>query len=313
MSVSIHGIHHISAICGDPQENLDFYIGLLGLRLVKRTVNYDDPGMYHLYYGDTEGAPGTLLTFFPIPGAPRGRRGTGEVSTTALAIPAESLGYWTERLVAHGVSFDLPAKRFGETVLGFADPSGLPLELVATSDGRPGWQSGPVPPEHAIRGIHSATLAVQAYEPTHAVLTEGLGCRLLGQEGERYRYAMGSAEPGALVDVLYQPQQGRHGIGSLGSVHHIAWRVADEAALEGSRSQLAGRGLYPTPIRERNYFRSVYFREPGGVLFELATDPPGFTIDETVAELGMHLKLPAWLEPERRMLEENLAPLRLPE
>lgn len=304
----IHGIHHISAICGDPQANLDFYSGLLGLRLVKRTVNFDDPGMYHLYYGDTEGAPGTLLTFFPIPSAPRGRRGTGEVSTTALAIPADSLGYWTERLAAHGTA---PTERFGETVLAFEDPSGLPLELIATDDNRPGWQNGPVPPEHAIRGLHSATLLVQTYEPTHAVLTEALGCRLLGQEGGRHRYAMGDDAPGALVDVLYLPNQGRHGLGSLGSVHHIAWRVPDDAALEGARQMLEERGLRPTPVRERNYFRSVYFREPGGVLFELATDPPGFTIDEPVESLGSQLKLPDWLEPKRDQLAEILPPLRL--
>lgn len=312
MTIEIHGIHHLSAICGDPQENLDFYVGFLGLRLVKRTVNFDDPGMYHLYYGDTEGAPGTLLTFFPIPGAPRGRRGAGEVSAIALSIPAGAVGYWIERLIGYGVEFAQPVRRFGETVLTFTDPSGLPLELVATADDRPGWEGGPIAPEFAIRGVHSATLTEQDYEPTHELLTEGMGFRLVAQEGQRYRYAMGAGEPGAIVDVLYNPAQGRHGVGSMGSVHHIAWRVADEAALSASHQPLLERGLYPTPIRERNYFRSIYFREPGGVLFELATDPPGFTVDEPVETLGNRLMLPSWLEPERAQLERNLPPLRIP-
>ncbi|HET6762803.1 MAG TPA: ring-cleaving dioxygenase [Longimicrobiaceae bacterium] len=306
------GIHHVTAIAGDPQRNLDFYAGTLGLRLVKRTVNFDDPGSYHFYFGDEAGSPGSILTFFPWPGARRGRPGVGQVGATALAVPAGSLGWWIERFVAMGVEHDMPARRFGLPVLAFRDPDGLPLELVADarSASRGAWTGGDVPAEHAIRGVHAVTLDLARTDATARVLTEALGFREEGREGDVTRYAAGDGGPGTLVDL----RTGAAGqpLGGAGTVHHVAWRAADDAAELEIRRQVEALGLHPTPVIDRNYFHSVYFREPGGVLFEIATDPPGFTDDEPAESLGQALKLPPQYEPRRAEIERILPPVRLP-
>ena len=309
MERQIPGVHHITAIAGDPRRNVAFYIGVLGQRLVKKTVNFDDPGTYHLYYGDEVGNPGTILTFFPFTGIPRGTRGVGQVAAVAFAIPAASLAYWRERLAAHGVTIEDAETRFGERVLAFADPDGLQLELVATeaSASESVWAQGPVPAEHAIRGFHAATLWVRSHEPTRRVLTELMGFRFAGEEGDRIRYAAGDSASG-LVDVVAMPAAPQ-GNGAAGTVHHIAWRTPDDAEQLEWRSELARHGLNVTPVRDRQYFHSIYFREPGGVLFEIATDPPGFAIDESVAALGTGLMLPPWLETHRAELAQILPPL----
>jgi glyoxalase family protein len=317
MTPQISGIHHVTAIASDPQANVDFYAGVLGLRLIKRTVNFDDPGTYHLYYGDGVGSPGTIMTFFPWPGAPRGQVGTGQVSVTAFSIPSDSIGFWQRRLTQHGVTFDGPQARFDEQVLAFGDSDGLPLELVAgaAADVRQGWTEGPVPPQHAIRGFFGVTLAERGSEEgcehTAALLTEGLDFRVAGQAGNRFRYAMGDGHPGALVDVLCLSGASRGHI-AAGTVHHVAWRTSDDDQQQVWRRRVSQYGMDVTPMRDRQYFHSIYFREPGGVLFEIATDPPGFTFDEPVERLGSSLKLPPWLESRRGLLERTLPPLRLP-
>ena len=314
MSEPIPGIHHITAIATDPQRNVDFYVRLLGLRLVKRTVNFDDPDTYHLYFGDESGRPGTLLTFFPWPGALRGRAGSGEVSATTFEIPAGSLYFWGERLAAHGVTVEGPAPRMGERVLAFEDPDGTRLELVESgaAPAGPRWRAGAVEPRHAIRGFHSATLAVKASGPSAKLLVETLGFRPDASEGARRRYRAAGAGRGAIVDLLEMPEAPRCRLGA-GSVHHIAWRTRDEASQVEWRERLVGAGFHPTSVRDRQYFRSIYFREPAGVLFEIATDPPGFTVDEPVEGLGATLRLPPWLESMRGPIERRLPGIQVPE
>jgi glyoxalase family protein len=311
MNKPIKGIHHITAMASDPQANVDFYTGVLGLRLVKKTINFDDPGTYHFYYGNETGTPGTILTFFPWPMARRGTRGAGQATVTSFSVPQGSLGYWTERLDRFGALFEPPRTRFDEEVVTLFDPDGLQLELVAQAgDGRLPWEVGPVPAEHAIRGFEGTTLTEWNPEVTSEVLTGILGFRSAGQEGSRFRFEVGAGGPGARVDVLAAPSAERGRI-SAGTVHHVAWRVADEAVQERWRQTIAGSGLSVTPILDRQYFRSIYFREPGGVLFEIATDPPGFTYDEPVEALGSGLKLPPWLEPDRKRIEAVLPPVEV--
>lgn len=317
-SSGIPGIHHVTAICGDPQRNIDFYVGLLGLRLVKKTVNFDDPGSYHLYYGDGVGSPGTIMTFFAWtglpPGAtPQGRAGTEQITATSFSIPAESLDFWAERLASASVEVHGPETRLGERTLSVRDPDGLVLELVAHAGGEPRepWPGGPVPVEHAIRGIHGASLCLTGYEKSAQLLTEVLGFELVGQEGSRFRFRAGEGRDAALVDLMVQPQAspGRMGVGA---VHHIAWRAPSRERQELWREQLAEVGLDVTPVLDRQYFESIYFREPGGVIFEIATDAPGFTADEPKEELGTHLKLPPWLESRRDHIEARLPEVHLP-
>jgi glyoxalase family protein len=306
------GIHHVTAIAGDPQANVDFYVGMLGLRLVKKTVNFDDPGTYHLYYGDGEGTPGSIMTFFPWPGAPRGRIGAGQLTVTSFSVPAPSLGYWTERLVEAGVRFEKPEDRFGETVLRIADPDDLRLELVAAAeDGREGWVDGPVPTENAVRGFHHVTLAVADPSRTARLMTDTLGFRQTGEAEGRTRYEAGEGGPGNTVDVADGTGFPR-GMMGVGTVHHVAFRAPDEETQLALREEVGALGYDVTPVLDRNYFRSIYFREPGGVLFEIATDPPGFAVDEEPEHLGETLKLPPWLEPQRGRLEETLPSLRIP-
>lgn len=303
----IQGLHHITAVASDPQANVDFYVDVLGQRLVKTTVNFDDPGTYHLYYGDEVGTPGTALTFFPWRHMHRGRVGSGETSAMAYAVRPESLDWWRDRLRAHDVTVFEPGKRFGEDVLQFEDPDGMTVEIVGTID--PStiqfWQDGPIPEEHALRGFHSVTLLLERVEGTSDVLTDQLGYVLHGQEGGRYRYRGASDDRGLYVDLEIRPETGRGAFGA-GSIHHIAFRtVDDDEQIEYLRA-LRGAGLQVTPVQDRQYFHSIYFREPGGVLFEVATDAPGFTLDETVESLGTALKLPAWYERMRHQIEARL-------
>jgi catechol 2,3-dioxygenase-like lactoylglutathione lyase family enzyme len=307
------GIHHITAIAGEPQENLDFYAGLLGLRLVKLTINFDDPGTYHLYYGDGIGHPATIMTFFPWPKAPKGRKGSGQVTATSFAVPRASIPYWVERLDQHRIAHSGPSERFGEPLLSFTDPDGLGIELVATPNilRDRAYVQGPVPPEHAIHGFHSATLTEAGYQRTAALLTETMGFRLVQQEGNRFRYAAHSGDPGTIADVVCAPEE-RPGRVAVGTVHHIAWRTADDQQQDSWQKELVRLGHDVTPIIDRKYFHSIYYREPGGILFEIATDPPGFAIDEDPEELGSRLQLPPWLEPSRQELLAILPPIRLP-
>ncbi|HET8712896.1 MAG TPA: ring-cleaving dioxygenase, partial [Gemmatimonadales bacterium] len=300
------GIHHVTAIAGHPSDNVAFYTGVLGLRLVKQTVNFDDPETYHLYYGDEAGRPGSIITFFPWPGAQHGRQGLGQVTVTAFAAPLASLGHWDERLKRYGVATER-TEVLGEDVLAFDDPEGLRLEIVGLPDAadRPGWSGGPVPAEHALRGFAHVTLAEQGYEATARLLSDVMGFRLLGASGNRFRYALGEGKSGARVDLLCMPDASAGRI-AVGSVHHVAWRVSGDAEQREWRERLASQGLNVTPVLDRNYFRSIYYREPGGVLFEIATDPPGFTVDEPLDRLGTDLKLPPRLEPSRARIEAIL-------
>jgi glyoxalase family protein len=302
----VQGIHHITAFASDPQANVDFYQQVLGQRLVKTTVNFDDPGTYHLYYGDEAGSPGTILTFFPWVGARRGQRGRGETGAVAYAIRRESLDFWRAHLATCGVAVQDGGERFGAPVLTFEDPDGTPLELIASDPPEPVrvWQAGPIPAEHAPRGFHGLTLWVSRPEATANVLTGIMGFRLVGQEDNRQRYVSAGA-PGSHVDLLIQPELARGQMGA-GSVHHVAFRAQDDAEQLEYQQRIAQGGLHVTEVRDRQYFHSIYFREPAGVLFEIATDGPGFLIDEPVDQLGTSLKLPPWLEPQRDTISRVL-------
>jgi len=307
---SVLGIHHVTAIASDPQRNLDFYMGLLGLRLVKRTVNFDDPETYHLYFGDEVGHPGSIMTFFPWPGARPGRQGTRQVAVTSFAVLPRALGFWVERLVRHGIRYEGPTKQ----VISFKDRDGLMLEIVgdAGAEARPAWGEAPgIPREHAIHGFHGVTIWAERGDATERVLVDTLGFRQVREDGTTRRFAVGDGGPGTVVDVR-SVGGFVHGAGGAGTVHHVAWRVADDAAQLQMRERVTQAGLDPTPVIDRNYFHSVYFHEPGGVLFELATDPPGFAIDEAVARLGEGLMLPRQYEAQRPQIEAVLPPIHLP-
>jgi glyoxalase family protein len=309
----IVGLHHVTAIAGDPQTNVDFYTIVLGLRLVKRTVNFDAPDTYHLYYGDEVGRPGTILTFFPWPGAPRGRRGSGQVIVTSFSIPEQSAGYWRDRLLAHHVEVHGPVRRFQENVLTLHDPDGLQLELVAHASVQMDrvWRGGPVPGEHAVRGFYAVTVCAADEERTARLLKETMGFREGGSEQNRQRFvAADGSQNGARVDIVTRPGRPR-GVVAVGTIHHIAFRVPGDRDQLDWRARLVDADLDVTPPIDRQYFHSIYFREPGGVLFELATDPPGFTIDESIDALGTHLELPPWLEDTRSQIEAVLPPIHL--
>ncbi len=304
----IVGLHHVTAIASDPQKNLDFYTQVLGLRFVKRTVNFDDPGTYHLYFGDDAGSPGTILTFFPWSGAARGHAGAGEVTKTAFNVPAASLEYWQERLSDQGLLVEHTGKRFEEQVLTFPDPDGMKIEIVAHADAGPvnAPRFASVPPEHAIRGFFGVTLLEHRADLTAGIL-KVMGFRKIAEEGTRLRFSAASQALGNHIDLLVDPNAkfGRQG---AGSVHHSAFRAKDDAAQKQWREEIA-RHLEVTPVLDRTYFHSIYFREPGGVLFELATDPPGFCFDEPAESLGEELRLPQWLEKRRTWIEQRLLPI----
>jgi glyoxalase family protein len=306
-------IHHVTAIAGDPQRNLDFYTGVLGLRLVKLTVNYDDPDTYHFYFGDELGRPGSILTFFPWSGGRAGRHGVGQVGEVALAVPRASLGHWIARLLGRGVAFEGPSRRFDEQVLAFRDPDGLLLELVATPrvEQVEPWRDGPIAAEHAVRGVHGVTIWEDGDAGSAGFLTATMGFREAGETENRLRLESGPAGAGTVVDLRRAPGFWR-GAGGVGTVHHVAFREASTEAQEERRAEVERLGLAPTQVIDRRYFQSVYFKEPGGVLFELATDGPGFTVDERPAELGSALQLPPSLEPERVRIAGTLPPVRLP-
>ena len=338
------GIHHITAIARNPQRNIDFYSGLMGLRLVKLTVNFDDPTTYHLYYGNSLGHPGTILTFFPWSEAPTGYRGTGQVTAISFLIPSRSMTYWIDRLKSNGISFVGPSKRFNDEFVSFHDPDGLMLELISPSYSHDPqgqreqqqlqqtdndiWKESPIGKEHAIRGFHSATLSEEGYERTSSLLTDTMGFKLVAKDNQEDRFRFGivgknnnyqegdsgntgsSTSIGSFVDIVCQPEISRGYIG-IGTVHHIAWRAANDRHQVDLRKRIVEEAkLNPTPVIDRIYFHSVYFREPGGILFEIATDPPGFAIDERPEDLGKHLKLPQWLEPVRGKLEQLLSPVK---
>lgn len=309
-AASLLGLHHITAIASDPKVNLAFYTRVLGLRFVKKSVNQDDPGTYHLYYGDDLGSPGTALTFFPWIGTRRGRPGTGQAFATAFSVPAESLPYWQERFAKLEVKTEPLETRLGEQVLPFFDPDGMRLELVATAetDSRAPAQSADVPAAQAIRGFHSSTLALTVAHATAELLTTTMGYRLVAQEKHRARYTTAAGGPGTYVDLLTDPALPR-GLNGAGTVHHIAFRVATDADQIHAHELLSSLGLGVSPVIDRAYFKSIYYREPAGVLFEIATDQPGFAIDEPVESLGQKLSLPPRLEPLRREIEAALPPL----
>jgi glyoxalase family protein len=307
----ITGIHHITAISASVQENINYYTGILGLRLVKKTVNFDAPEVYHFYYGDASGTPGSILTFFPYSGLAGGRHGKGMLNTTTFSVPAGSEDYWFDRLSKYGVHHRQPEERFpGETVLYFEDTDGLGLELVFNDkDSRQGFDGGPVPAEHAVRGFYSAEIWEEGYERTAGLLTEQLGHRLIAEKGNRFRFAANDT-PGNYIDILCFPDRLK-GLAGSGTVHHIAFATPDGATQLEVRQKIVQRMLNPTPVIDRDYFTSVYFREPGGVLFEIATQGPGFAVDEDPAHLGESLKLPRQFEPYRDQLENILVPVTL--
>ena len=311
-SVRPEGLHHVTAIASDPQANVDFYTRTVGLRLVKQTVNFDAPDSYHLYYGDELGSPASLLTFFPWPGVRRGRLGAGMMTSTAFSVPESSLGWWHERLQRLGVDVDPPRSRDEEELLTFRDPDGMVIDLVASvGDTRSGWDGvADIPAEHAVRGLHAITLSEQQLDPSAAMLTELLGLDLAASDGERSRFGMPAGAAGGLVDVLAGVRE--RGQQAGGTVHHVAFRAPDLATMTTWQAELVSRGVRVTEILDRQYFKSIYFREPGGVLFEIATDTPGFATDEPLLELGRTLKLPPWLEPDRDQIAASLPPLRLP-
>ncbi|MEX0658778.1 MAG: ring-cleaving dioxygenase [Egibacteraceae bacterium] len=314
MAVQPLGLHHVTAIATDPARNVEFYSRALGLRLIKQTVNFDAPDTYHLYYGDNVGTPGTVMTFFPWPGSPRGRHGTGQATTTSFSIPEASLGYWKNRLEQLGVEVMDAVTRSSEDALTFADPDGLRVELVAHpgANGAVAWERSDVPGDHQIRGFHSVTLTETMADATARMLLEQLGFTLVEEASDRWRFAVGEGGPGRQVDVLVEPEA-PDGLVAAGTVHHIAWRAPDDASQELWREELVEQGVSVTPIIDRQYFHSIYFREPGGVLLEVATDPPGFDIDEPLLELGRRLQLPPWLEPSREQIERTLPDLKLVE
>ncbi len=313
MSPSISGIHHVTAISDAPQPNVDFYVGSLGLRMVKLTVNFDDPGTYHLYYGDELGRPGSVMTFFPWAGAAPGSRGTGQATVTSFSVPGGSVDHWRRRLESQRIAFEGPLDRLGEAVLSFHDPDGLALEIVASAAEKRGatWEGGRVPAEHSIRGFHSVTLSEANHDRTASLLVATLGFRLTAESGNRFRYEAGDGGPGARVDILHLPSLAR-GLVSVGTVHHVALRTPDDAQQDAWQAEVRRRGMQVTAVADRHYFHSIYFREPGGVLLEIATDVPGFTVDEPKDRLGSRLMLPPWLEPRRAQLMQHLSPIRMP-
>ena len=312
---TVQGLHHVTAIAGPAQENVDFYAGVLGLRLVKRSVNQDDPGTYHLFYADAEGHPGTDLTFFPWAQMAPSREGHGLSSEVSLAVPPGSLDFWRERLRKYRAAVGEPESRFGKAVLPLRDPHGLRVALAESEDslGRTftSWTGSPIAEEHQIRGLESARLIERDLVRTTSFLTNAMGFEQVATENGWHRYGVAGGKSGAYIDLHESPTSPR-GAWGTGSIHHLAWRVDDEKHQAEVRTRVLEGGSRPTPVIDRFWFKSVYFPEPGGVLFELATEGPGFAVDEDPAHLGETLVLPPWLEPERGSIEAVLPGLTMP-
>lgn len=308
----VQGLHHITAVASNPHKNVAFYHHILGQRLVKKTVNFDDPGTYHLYYGDEVGTPGTIMTYFPWQHMRRGRRGNGETAAMAYTIRPAAMGFWQNWFKKNNISTGEIQTRFGADVLPFTDPDGLPLELITSND--PAtlqfWAGGPIGEKEALQGFHSVTLWLDQVEPTAGLLTEQLGYQFVGEEGNRFRYKANANDIGLYVDILHRPGQPSGQFGA-GSIHHIAFRTVDDTEQLEYLHKLRQARVQVTPVQDRQYFHSIYFRSPGGVLFEIATDAPGFPYDEPVPELGTHLKLPPWLEQHRPDIEQHLPEIEL--
>jgi glyoxalase family protein len=306
----IKGLHHITAIAADARNNFEFYTRVLGLRLVKKTVNFDDPGTYHLYYGDEIGTPGTILTFFPWQGLTRGRSGTGMATEIGYSVPSGSLDFWLNRLEQFNIDHDPVARRSDEEYLSFRDQDGLQINLIVSSasDSRIPWTTNEISEPVAIRGFHGIVLTLVNIRNTASILTDILGYTLLKKEENRYRFITDAIDTANIIDLVETPE-GRRGLQGSGTNHHVAFRVSNEEILMRFREKVEARGINITPKIDRNYFFSLYFREPGGVLFELATDNPGFSVDEPVNELGTHLKLPPQYEPSRAQIEKVLPAL----
>lgn len=310
MENQIKGIHHITAIAGNAKRNVKFYTETLGLHLVKKTVNFDDPNTYHLYYGDKTGAPGTILTFFPWEGITAGRRGARQATEIGYAIPQGSLDFWLKRMDDHNIIHNKVSEKFGEQYLTVLDPDGLKLELTVPKNGdsRKGWETGEIKAENAIKGFHNITITTNKMEPTAKILTDVFGYKLLEQNVNRFRFITDTVENANIVDLVEVAGEAAGHVAG-GSVHHVAFRVSDEKTLMAYREKIEALGLHITDKIDRNYFYSLYFREPGGVLFEIATDNPGFDVDEPADELGTHLMLPAQYESRRESIEKNLPQL----
>ncbi len=312
MAASIPGIHHVTCITGDVQKCTDFYVGVLGLRFVKKSINQDLPDTYHIYFGDHLGSPGTAMTFFGWPTWPKQRAGSGQVTTVSFAVPHGSLSFWSDRLRKLGVPHER-ASRFDTDVITLRDADGIEIELAGKADDARWvpWPDSPVDMEHAIRGFHSVTLTVAEAAATFQLLTNTMGFRRAAKEGNSTRFETGAGGPHAIVDVVEAPE-GPVGEESIGTVHHVAWRTPDDATQTAWRDLLVRAGRNVTPVIDRWYFKSIYYREPGGVLYEIATDVPGFTVDEPADKLGTKLSLPPWFQVRREHLDETLPPIVVP-
>lgn len=305
MSAHQKGVHHITALAGDAQRNADFYVNKLGMRLVKKSVNQDDPGTYHLFYGNAEATPGSGLTFFPWPMARQGKPGLGEAVKVALAVPSGSMEYWAEHFGEEGIDFDGPYDRFGEQAIGFKDPDLMALELVFDEqvDSMPGYKNSSVPAEHGIRGFRGTTMLLKQRGPTAGVLNTLFGFEETESSGNRWHYTTDAKIGGS---VIIEEGESTPSANGRGIIHHVAFRAEDDDELESLRKKVVDMGLNPSQVIDRHWFHSVYFRSPGGVLFEIATDGPGYDVDEDPDKLGQKLILPPWLESKREMIEKRL-------
>lgn len=311
MEKALNGIHHITVLASDPQANYDFYTQVLGMRFIKKTVNFDAPDVYHLYYADEVGSPGTVLTFFPFPNSRRGKRGTGEINKISFSVPYGSLNYWINRFAELAISFDGPKSRFGYELITLLDPDGLKIEIVAdkNSDSILGWYNGEIPAEHSIRKFFGSTFYLNDSSATEDLLSGIMGAKFISSESNIKRYSLGKEHSLSFIDIISDSKASR-AIAGAGTVHHIAWRTAIDEEQLSWRARILAHGFYPTEVVDRKYFHSIYFREPGGILFEIATDQPGFMVDESFENLGTELKLPEWHESKRKLIEQILIPLK---
>lgn len=310
MENTINGLHHITVLASDPQQNYDFYTKILGMRFIKKTVNFDAPDVYHFYYADEIGTPGSVLTFFPFPNAKRGKRGTGEASIVSFSIPKDELNFWIDRLIKYNISFDGPSEKLGYKYISLLDPDGMKIELVEDNLSHfPGWETNEIPRDKSIRKFFGTTLQLNDTAGTEEFLERTFGLKKAIEQGNIIRYISGEGDNEAKIDLIQNPNT-PSAVQSAGSVHHIAWRTESDESQLNWLNRIRKSGYYPTNVIDRKYFHSIYFREPGGVLFEIATDNPGFMIDEDISSLGNSLKLPEKYEPRREEIEKILFPLK---